>query len=83
MGNKKISYPWEMMPSTPTESRQRAYIQNNTQQSNWSIVMTRKRTRLGLVDVLEDADGLDQGLAGLVVDVGGDESKRLDLEILF
>lgn len=43
----------------------------------------RKRTRLGLVDVFEDADGLDQGLAGLVVDVGRDKSKRLDLEILF
>lgn len=42
----------------------------------------RKRTRLGLVDVLEDTDGLDQGLTGLVVDVGGDKSKRLDLEVL-
>jgi hypothetical protein len=42
----------------------------------------RKRTRLGLVDVLEDTDGLDQGLTGLVVDVSGDKSERLDLEVL-
>lgn len=41
MGKKKISYPWENDAIHPHKSKQRVHIQNNTQQSNWSVARRR------------------------------------------